>query len=339
MGDILALLSAIAWASANVIIGVGQRRNAAARSADSGAFLSILLTAALAGAVWVVSGGGRPWESPAALRGTVWFGVAGVLTIFVGRVFLYSSVRSLGPVRASSLKRLLPFFSVLLGVLVLGEALSPMLLAGMVLIFGGFVVLLRESRAASVGDLPLTPAQGAARSLAHLGFFYGTVSALAYAAGNVARKYGIDLLPDAAFGAMFGAVVGAVLFLLTALFAKSYAEAVRSTFTGFNPWFWSAGLLSSAGQILFFMAIDLSTLSRAAMIVSTEVFLTLILTVIFVRRQDKVTLAVVLAAALGGIGTIVILADRSAEPVGPRSTASAAAALLPPTPAHEHDRR
>jgi DNA-binding MarR family transcriptional regulator len=91
---------------------------------------------------------------------------------------------------------------------------------------------------------------------------YGVVSALAYATGNVSRKFGLDALPDPAFGAMFGALVGMVLFLAAATRLQSYRVAVINAVTVFNPWFMGAGLLASAGQLLYFTAIDQSTLSR-----------------------------------------------------------------------------
>jgi drug/metabolite transporter (DMT)-like permease len=303
VGDVFALLSAVCWAACNVSIGIGIRNSGASKGADNGAFLSILLTAVMAASLWAISGT-RLGNSPMTARGIGWFAVAGALTIFVGRVFLYSSIRWLGAMRGASLKRLVPFFSVLLGAFVLGETLSRLLILGMTLIFAGFILLLMEARhrrgsAVSSDD----------RLRTNTGFLYGTVSALAYAAGNVARKHGVALLPQPAFGAMLGSLVGAALFVMTAPFAASYRSAIRSTFTSFNGWQFTAGILGSAGQILFFLAIDYSAVSRAAMIVSAEVFLTIAFTVLLIRDHEKVTLAVLGAAALGGLGTLVILVD------------------------------
>jgi drug/metabolite transporter (DMT)-like permease len=312
MGDFLALVAALFWAASNVTIGIGLQRQGG-KGADNGAFLSILLTALLAAAVWLGGGLHFRWTELAG-QGIVWFAVAGVLTVFVGRVLLYSSIRWLGAIRGSSLKRLVPFFSVLLGVMVLDESLSRMLMLGMALIFGGFAVLVHEALVRQRGPRPpeAAPLTPAAKFLANPGFFYGTVSALAYAAGNVARKYGVMYLPEPAFGAMLGSVVGALLFVLMGAFISNYRSAVHSTFFRFNPWFFAAGVAGSAGQVLFFFAIDYSTVSRAAMIVSTEVFLTIILTVLTIRDHEKVTRSVIVAAVLGGLGTLAILADQAA---------------------------
>jgi drug/metabolite transporter (DMT)-like permease len=134
----------------------------------------------------------------------LWFAGAGNLTIFIGWVFLYASVQHLGAVRASAVKRLNPLFSVMLGVLLLGESFDVAILIGMLLIGSSFAVLIRQSLKARGAEQEGGAGQAADPSwgvtLANLGFFYGPVSALAYAFGCVARKQGLILMPDPTFG-------------------------------------------------------------------------------------------------------------------------------------------
>jgi drug/metabolite transporter (DMT)-like permease len=300
-GDALAFAATLCWSAANVAIARGSTADGA-HATDNGAFLSILLTAVLSSLLWLVMadpGGGTN------LRGVLWFALAGFLSIFVGRVFLHSSIQWLGAMRGASVKRLMPVFSVVLAVTVLGEPLTAALVAGMALIFAGFGVLVNESLQA--------PEPGGAgrghRWLANPGLWYGAVSALAYAAGNVARKWGLDAMPDAALGVAIGAVTGTLLFLMTATVMSSYRDAVRSTFTRWRPWLVAAGVLASAGQILFFFAIDRSTVTRVSLIVSLEVFFTIGLTVLFIGARERLTRPVVVAAGLGFAGTALILLD------------------------------
>lgn len=307
MGDLLALLAAVCWSAANVTIA----RGAGGKGDDNGAFLSILLTAALAALVWLIGGLSGVWLAPVA-AGVFWFAVAGALTIFIGRVFFHSSIQWLGAIRGSSVKRLAPFFSVLLGVLLLGEPLSWTVVGGMSLIFAGFGVLIQESMASGdrSGRLPRgVPSIKALKVWTNPGLAYGAISALAYATGNIARKYGLLEMPDPAFGAMMGSLVGAALFLLTSVFAGDYRHAVRSTFTRFNPWLFVAGLMASAGQLLFFVAIDYSTVSRAALIASSEVFMTMGLTATVFRGREKLSRAAMFAALLGVLGTMAIMTE------------------------------
>jgi drug/metabolite transporter (DMT)-like permease len=101
------------------------------KSRSSGAFLSITITFLLSAGIWLVSVLGWPEFNSTAIA---WFAVSGFLTIFIGRVFVYASMQHLGAIRASAIKRLNPFFAVLLGVLLLGESISGPMMVGMALI-------------------------------------------------------------------------------------------------------------------------------------------------------------------------------------------------------------
>ena len=313
MADLVALIAAVCWGGANMCIA----RGAGGKGEDNGAFLSILITATIAALVWVVAGWGAAWTLPAA-SSIAWFALAGALTIFIGRVFLHASIQWLGGIRGASVKRLSPLFSVLLGVVLLHEPLSRGLVLGMVLIFGGFGLLVLESMQRAGLDSSSGPAAASARRPAWVnpGLALGAVSALAYAAGNIARKYGLHGLPDPAFGAMLGSLVGALLFVVTARFVTSYRVAVHSTFSRVNPWLLGAGILASVGQLLFFVAIDRGTVSRAALIVSSEVFLTMALTRWLTPGREHLSRLAVVAAVLGVAGTVLIISD-SVEPVIP----------------------
>ena len=100
IGEFFALLSAFCFATANVTITKGS----VVGDADNGAFLSILLTAGVAMIAILISGG-VPAAGSLNLRGLAWFALGGVLTAFVGRIFLFASVQALGAMRASTVRR------------------------------------------------------------------------------------------------------------------------------------------------------------------------------------------------------------------------------------------
>lgn len=304
MGELVALFSAACFAASNVTIARGADR----RSGDNGAFLSILMTALLAGLAMLLF---RPPQGSHAanLAGVAWFALSGLLTIFVGRVFLYASVQHLGAVRASAIKRLNPVFSVLLGVMMLGEPVDLSMTTGMLLIFGSFGLLAAEAWRAG-GALKAGNAagqRGKARALLNLGYFYGPVSALAYATGYLARKQGLIDMPDPNFGTMIGAMTGAVTFVVTGLFVASYRSALRSTFARWNPWLMAAAVMSSLGQILQFVALNYSTVSRVALITSVEVVFTMLLSLWLLRSYERMSRATIAAATLSVLGAALVI--------------------------------
>ena len=297
LGDAYALASASCFALANILIARGSRPG----DADNGAFVSLLLTAGISGAGWAALGLARGFE-PVTWRALLWFAGAGVFTAYIGRVFFYASVQHLGAMRSSTMKRLNPFFAVVLGVAVLGEALTRGMAVGLVLIAASFAALVAGSRS----DTP-APKVRLARRLLNAGYVYGPVSALGYSTGYLLRKMGLAEAHDAFLGAAIGCLVGAAIFAATGAFRADYARAVRSTFEKANPWLIAAGVMSSFGQILYFAALNVSPMSRVALISSMEVFVTLFLGTLLLRRRESLTPAVTLAAVLGVAGTAFII--------------------------------
>ena len=295
-GDAFAVASSIGFAASNVLVAQGMRGG----RDDNGAFLSLLVTLVLSGGLWAVLGAARGFEA-VTWRGVAWFCGAGVFSMFVGRVFSYASIARLGAMRGSTMKRLIPFFSVMLGVGVLGERLTTGMLAGMALIVASFALLLARERGGGPGA-GKAPAAGL-----NAGYIYGPVSALGYAAGSLLRKMGLAEAHDALLGAALGSVVGVALFLATAAFSAPYARAVRSTFRRPSGWLLGAGTAATCGQVFYFAALDRAPLARVALISSSEIFVTLLLGWIFLKRTETLTLPVVAAAVLGFAGAALVI--------------------------------
>jgi drug/metabolite transporter (DMT)-like permease len=185
--------------------------------------------------------------------------------------------------------------------MILGETLTGGMVVGMALIVASFAVLVAGARR------PAASGETAGIRLANIGYLYGPVSALGYAAGYLLRKMGLAEAHDALLGAAVGCLVGAALFVATAAFRSDYARAVRATFARPNAWLIGAGVLSSIGQILYFAALNESPMSRVALISSMEVFVTLILGVVVLRKREALTPAIAIAAILGMAGTAFII--------------------------------
>lgn len=302
MSEIFALLSATCFSLGNLAI----TRGAGPASRDSGAFLSILQTLVLSLAIWLYFSLSAGWPSINTV-GLAWFALAGCLTMFFGRVFVYASVQHLGAVRASAVKRLNPLFSVLLGVLLLGESIDMHMGLGMLLIFSSYGMLVMQTLRTTAGRRSGTPARSTLGTLANLGYFFGPAAGLAYAFGYVARKYGLLQISDPALGTFIGALIGASAFIVAAQFLDSYKQALRAAVTTFNPWLFGAGICYSTGQILFFVALNYGTISRVALISSMEVFVTIFLVTFVFRRHEPVTWSVWLAACLGVLGTTLVM--------------------------------
>lgn len=301
MGEALAILSMTLFALTNIAILRGHD----GKSRSSGAFLSIVITFFMSTLIWLIMVFRNGWPDVNATA-VGWFALGGFLTIFVGRVLLYASIQHLGAIKASAVKRLNPFFSVLLGVLILGERISFPMMIGMLLIVVSFAVLVRQAVFVDDDDSG-AQARKAFDRLLNLGYLFGPVSAFAYAAGYVARKQGMMILPDSALGTMIGALTGIIFFVITSIFNEIYRDDLRKTFTVFNKWFLMAGCLSTFGQISYFTALNFIGITKIALITSVEVFMTMILSAVVFQNREKLTPDLIVAAGLGFLGSVFVI--------------------------------
>ena len=295
LGDAFTVASSFFFAASNILVAQGNRD---ARE-DNGAFVSLLITAGISGVLWLAFGALRGFE-PVTWRAIAWFCGAGAFTAFVGRVFFYHAIEKLGAMRSSTMKRLIPFFAVMLGVGVLGERLTPGMVAGMALILASFVLLVGGARGTK------SPPGGKGGGL-NAGYIYGPVSALGYATGYLLRKMGLAEAHDALLGASVGCIAGAVLFAATGLFSDAYARAVRATFRRPSGWLLAGGTAATFGQVFYFAALNENAMARVALVSSSEVFITLLLGWIFLRRRETLNLPLVAAAVLGFAGAALVI--------------------------------
>ena len=293
LGELLALLSAFFFACSNVAVAKG----AVGGRGDHGAMLSVVITIGVSGVLWLVlEGGGIGAPSPGWWAGIAWFALAGLFATTFGRGLLFVSIRRLGVTRASALKRLIPFFSVILAVAILGERATAPDLAGMAMIGIAFAILIRGAMARSGEGLEAPPAD----------YGWGVFSALGYAFSYIARKYGLAAIALPAFATLVSAIAALAAFASVALFSRHYRDAFGNMFRYANRWLVAAGLLMSFGQFLLFAALVHAPVSSVVMISSLETFLAVFLSVFVFRTEAAPNTGTYVAAALATFGVVAI---------------------------------
>ena len=301
LGEALALVSAILFALSNICILRGSVR----ASGDNGALLSVLVTVLVSGALWLVLGADIPGGSSGAglLSALAWFAMAGLLATVFGRIFLWKSIQRLGVTRASAIKRLNPFFSVVLAALVLGEVITPLMGAGMALIAVSFGTLVRGT-VRSLWSRAAAPAAG--EEVRAADYLYGPTSALCYATSYIGRRFGLERIPDAIFGTLVAAVAALGYYVVASWFVRDYRRAFREALTGANRWQLAAAVAVSFGQISNFGAIQFTAVSKVVMITSMEIFISMFLAVIVFRTEKRPEPTTLLAALLAMAGVTLV---------------------------------
>jgi drug/metabolite transporter (DMT)-like permease len=297
IGDSLALASAFLFALANIAVAKAGSK----RSVDSGVLLSIVLTVILSALPFFLLSGPVLDAGANVLASLGWFAASGILATVWGRSTLFRAVQFAGVIRATTIRRLTPIFSIIFGWVLLGEGISTWVGLGVALMTLSFALLYADNRKQLVASEP-APGANLPR-----GYMFGMICALAYATSYVVRKRGLEVFPDPYFGALIGALAALFYYFLGALFSKRMSGVVRAVFVRPDAWQFLAALSISAGQVSQFIALSYIGVGRLAVINSCEVFLASYLAV-FIFRTESWPSRLVMAATLVATAGIIFVA-------------------------------
>ncbi|QYX56537.1 DMT family transporter [Roseovarius sp. SCSIO 43702] len=291
-GEGFALLAALSYGLAGVTIVRGK---ASARG-DNGVFLSVVLTAAVSGALWLGWGQVRlaAVASLDAVEPIAVFLAAGLFSMVLGRTTMYRATEQIGPVAASLLRRLTPVIALPIGVVFLAEFPAAQTYFGAGLVIAGVML--------HIGRPARTPGDGPG-----LGWLLGVGSAAFYAVSYVLRSHGLDQLPDAAFGTFIGALAGLAWMMGAALTRAGGPARLRRLLTDRGPWHWLTAAALSAGQIFQFFALKSAPVVVVATLGSLEVFFTALLGVVLIGAGAVTARRIWLPALLAVAGTVLLM--------------------------------
>ncbi|MDN5925854.1 MAG: EamA family transporter [Hyphomicrobiales bacterium] len=298
IGELLALFSAFAFASASVAVAKADP----AASGEGGVLLSVLLTGLLSALAWLVAG--LPLETAAAAPDftIAWFVASGVLATVWGRQTLYKAVQNAGVIRATTVRRLTPFFSALLGWLILNEAIGGLTGVGLGLLALSFALLVFDRRdkfqadAAGANAPPDIPR----------GYMFGVLCAAFYAVSYIARKFGLMALPDAYLGAFIGSMAALGYYVVGCCFSRHYRSVVAAALRRPDPWYFVAALCISTGQISQFIALTYTGVTQVAVINSVEIYIGAYLAVVIFKTERRPSAGVLFATLLATAGVVMV---------------------------------
>ncbi|HJM43585.1 MAG TPA: DMT family transporter [Nitrospinota bacterium] len=242
-----------------------------------------------------------------------WFMAAGFMNS-VSFLFLFLlAIQRVGVARAAPLKGCSPIFTAIFAFVILGERLAAFQYLGIALAVAGLFVITsegwgRDPRPAGVpapdrvsGD-GTPPAAGAGS--AKVGFYISILAGAAVGIGAVLVKIGLAITPSPLLGAWIGSSVAVLFFPFLAL-CFPMGERRRIPRAA-RRWLIPAGAAAAIYSLI--LAIPLGEVSIVTTLYQTSPLMVLVLTVIFLRRLERVTPRVVPGALLTvGGGSMVIL--------------------------------
>ena len=220
------------------------------------------------------------------------FVVVGFFQPGLTRLLTYKGIDALGvaitdPIRAST-----PLFSAIMAIIFLGEQMTLPIVVATLMIIAGITLLSWRS-----GSLKLV---GSALFL-----WYPIAASALAGASQVVRKFGLAAVPHPFLAAAVTATSSFVVSIVTLWYVEKNQETWKMNRQCFW-WFLAAGITISFGMTCIYYALDLGKVSVVIPISSTGPLFSLILTALFLRDVERVTLRILLSALMIVSGVVLL---------------------------------
>lgn len=289
VGPALAVAGALFIAIQVVCIRVGTTEG---QSNDALVVVLLVNIAVLVPAA-VILEGGDPNLTPLAVAAFICAGFVGTM---LGRAFEYAGIERIGASRSEPIKASQPLHAALMAVLFLGELLTPLAIVGTLLVVVGVAFLSWESANAPTITGEGVPWQQLLFPLA-AAFFFGIEPILA----KVGFSQGTPV-----FVGLAVKTVAATLAFAAYLRARNVLPdraTLRSANTG---WYVAAGVANTLFLVSYYLALDLAPVVLVVPVLQTSPLFVILLSVIFLRRLERVTWRLAGAATLIVIGAALV---------------------------------
>ena len=285
LGITLALLSAVASGFAVVIVG--------RHSNKSNAFnMSLLISVVGLFILWPLAIVVTDFSSVNFI-GIALFGVGGLLTPGLVRLFYYNGLKKLGASVNSSIFSIYPLYTALFAVIFLSEFLSPQNFLGILLIALGVIVV----------ELNFRNANGRGKPFAG-SLVFPVLGGLMLGISAIIRKAALDIFNAPILGV---AVAYTFTFLLyTTMIATSKRTRKELSLRRDTRLFWLAGVGQALSWILSFYALSLEKVSIITPLLSVEPLFVVMLAAVYMREQERVSFKLVTGMILTFVGVVLI---------------------------------
>lgn len=241
--------------------------------------------------------------------GVIWFAVTGVLNPVLFLVFYLIGFQRIGVARSAPLKGISPVFAVVCAFLFLGERLEVGQYLGIAMAIGGIGIISTEGWVKPSGETDpsgFSRVQGVSRPR-KIDYLFPILAGATTGVSSVMLKIGLSKMPSPLLAAWIGVTVALVLLpLLAFIFPPGERFGLRAPGL---PWLLLGAVAATVAVYALILALNLGQVSVVTTLNQTSPLFVLILSVLFIRQLERVTLRVVAGAILtvgGGILASVI---------------------------------
>jgi drug/metabolite transporter (DMT)-like permease len=294
MGVAYALLAMLSFAT-NIII---TRYAVARMSVEAGFFIVLATNVLFPAAIFAAELGVRAAPYTWNWNGAGLFAIGGVIGTFLGRRFLFDTVKLLGPSRASVFHSTAPAFALIAAWLLAGEVLGAYEIALMALVWLG--LWLTQPRAGSAHAL--------SRHLLRKGLAAGLLTVAGFGVGNVLRGIAMRGWPEAALGTVIASVAAlACQFAVTRNWGAIGAQLRRADRTAIGLYV-GCGAATTLGSIFVSLAMTKIEIALAVLVVHTTPLVIFPVSVFLLKNREELAPRTIAGAllVLAGIACLTL---------------------------------
>jgi len=283
MAEYFSFQAAFCFAVAHILI----RRGLVGSNAMTGSFISLGMSAVVLSLL-------IPFFVPLSGLWTpaiAYFVIAGIFAPGIGRTLSYVGIERIGVARSVPIVNSSPIFASIFAVFYLGEVWVLQNIAGTLLVILGVVILSM-----------IKPADGQWRKM---DVIYPILGAVAFGVSANLRKAGLGVVNNPILAAAATAVTAA-LFSLVLVQINGGNQAFKLSRRS-AAWLFSAGIFNTAAMLSVFYALSRGKVVIVEPLVSSNPVLSLLLTAIFLRDLEVLSVRVVVGALLAVAGTILVV--------------------------------
>lgn len=303
LGVFLALCSAATFAMNNTL----TRRGVITGSVLQAMMISVPIGVPmfLIGALWTSSLG---WLSSFTWRAYVYLALAGVVHFAWGRYCNYRAVKAIGSNLAGPLQESSVLVALALAVLLLGEVLSPLKIAGITLVLLGPALAVevgRKKKAAA--PRPQAEGKPVFTPLYAEGYLFAGLAALGYGTSPILIRLAVESAgPGASLAGgvvSYGAASVVVMAVLVATGNVGHAASVSRENL---KWFGLAGLLVGASQMLRYTALSVAPVSVVTPIQRLSLIFRIVFSWMMNRDHEAFSGRLILGTLVSLVGAILL---------------------------------
>ena len=224
---------------------------------------------------------------------------AGIIHFVIGRLMAYDAFRLIGANRATPITQLSPVYTVLLSWLFISENLTAYVIFGAALMMGGVVLISQEKSAPKEGER--VPRREEIK-----GILLSLGASVCWGITPVLVKPAVGVVGSAVMGNFITYTSAGIVMGLLTLNHNNREHFKRLSFRKNVIPMAIAGLVTAAGQLLYFVALLKSPANIVAPLVSIEVLFIYIISYFVSRRHEVFTYKIALGMAAMIAGTFLL---------------------------------